>query len=68
MKEAHIALTVTLFAAIMAGYSFGRAHAETIDKPRLSGNCGPAAQGLTPVGDVVPIKVDFAGHVLVAVP
>lgn len=31
---------------------------------RLSGNCGPAAVGLTPTGDVVPIKVDFGGHVI----
>lgn len=33
---------------------------------RLSGNCGPAAQGLTPDADVVSIKVDRQGRVIVS--
>lgn len=31
---------------------------------RSSGNCGPAAMGLTPEADVKPIKIDNDGHVL----
>jgi len=59
-----VALAVAL--AVIGGSTVIGHVAQTTDapRPRLSGNCGPAAQGLTPDGDVVPIKVDRAGRVL----
>jgi hypothetical protein len=52
---------------ILALLTLGRGGGRDASAPaRLSGNCGPAAQGLTPDGDVVPIKVDRAGRVLLS--
>lgn len=56
MKLEYLLLYVVIIALLLV------AHVTLQSRP--SGNCGPAAMGLTKEGDVKPIMIDNQGYVL----